>query len=40
MYEAQLASLKVDKNQAVLSKEEFNTMWLGELKEQIGKLKS
>jgi hypothetical protein len=33
-YEAQLASLKVEKNQAELSKEELNTMLLGELKEQ------
>ena len=33
-YEAQLASLKVEKNQAVSSKEELNTTWLGELKEQ------
>ena len=32
-YKAQLASLKVEKNQAELSKEELNTMWLGELKE-------
>ena len=33
-YEAQLASLKVEKNQAELSKEELNTMLLGKLKEQ------
>jgi hypothetical protein len=33
-YEAQQASLKAEKNQAVLSKEELKTMWLGKLKEQ------
>jgi uncharacterized phage infection (PIP) family protein YhgE len=41
-YEAQLAGLKVEKNQAVLSKEELNAMWLDELKEQkkeVGNLK-
>ena len=33
-YEATLASLKVEKNQAVISKQELNTIWLVELKEQ------
>ena len=42
-YKAQLAGLKVKKNQAVLSKEELNAMWLDELKEkkkEVGNLKN